>query len=269
MQIAKRFAKHIETTQQTNRSKRMTMKTKIAALAFVALTATAASGAAQAQTALQNGTFVSTSGSQTTGPGITSIGLGDAGASYWTEVSRMPMSLTYGSVTMNVAFTGQAALVDSGAWAPGPNNYLMVDPGGSVELSFSNVQNYFATRWTSQDDGNQFSFYNGAQLVASTTGAVVRPLSIASAGSFTSNVDFNFTELGYDRVVVTSTGGTVEFGEITISENIQAAPIPLNAASLGGLMSFLMMIFMRGKGGTQVALRMALASIMPRRRVVA
>jgi hypothetical protein len=34
-------------------------------------------------------------------------------------------------------------------------------------------------------------------------------------------------------------------------------------------MSFLMMIFMRGKGGTQVAIRMALASIMPRRRVVA
>jgi hypothetical protein len=34
-------------------------------------------------------------------------------------------------------------------------------------------------------------------------------------------------------------------------------------------MSFLMMIFMRGKGGTQVMVRMAFASIMPRRRGMA
>jgi hypothetical protein len=34
-------------------------------------------------------------------------------------------------------------------------------------------------------------------------------------------------------------------------------------------MSFLMMLAMRGKGGTQVAIRVALASITPRRRTLA
>ena len=70
-------------------------------------------------------------------------------------------------------------------------------------------------------------------------------------------------------MVVTSSFGAVEFGEIAFSGEVQAAPIPLNAASLGRLMSFLMMLAMRGKGGTQVMVRMAFASIMPKRRTLA
>ncbi len=249
----------------------MTVRNKIAALAFVVLSATAASGAAQAQLALQNGAFVSTSGSQTTGSGITSLNLGDAGSyTNITVVNMMPISLTYGSVTTNISFTGQSVLVDGGGLAPSANNYLLAQLNGSVTLDFSQTQRYFATRWMTQDSGNTFSFYNNNQLVASTTGAAVKPMSIASTGTISSFVDFNFTELGYDRVVVTGAiAGAVEFGEITFSGDVQAAPIPLNAASLGGLMSFLMMLAMRGKGGTQVAIRVALASITPRRRTLA
>jgi len=272
MQFAKHFANQGKAKKQINRSTLMSMRNKIAALAFVAFAATAASTAAQAQLALDNGAFVSTSGSQTTGSGITSLNLGDDGANTSIKVlTQMPMSLTYGSVTTTISFTGGSALVDGGGVARASNNnYLIAQVNGSVTLDFSQTQSYFATRWTSQDPGNAFSFYNGDQLVASTTGAVVRDMSLASTGSITSFVDFNFTELGYDRVVVTGAiSGAVEFGEITFSGEVQAAPIPLNAASLGGLMSFLMMIFMRGKGGTQVMVRMAFASIMPRRRVVA
>ena len=249
----------------------MNVKNKIAALAFVALSATAASSAAQAQLALQNGTFMSISGNQTAGSGITFMNLGNASSdSAFTVLGSMPMSLTYGSVTANITFAGGSRLVDGGLYAPGPNNYIMASAsGGGVTLDFSQTQSYFATRWMAQDPGNNFSFYNGDQLVASVTGATAQPLSLAATGSSSGYADFNFTEAGYDRVVVTSSFGAVEFGEIAFSGEVQAAPIPLNAASLGGLMSFLMMLAMRGKGGTQVMVRMAFASIMPKRRTLA
>ena len=70
--------------------------------------------------------------------------------------------------------------------------------------------------------------------------------------------------------MATNTSNYFEFGDVSFSNQpVDAAPIPLNAASLGGLMSFLMMLAMRGKGGTQVMVRMAFASIMPRRRTLA
>ena len=73
----------------------MNVKNKIAALAFVALSATAASSAAQAQLALQNGTFMSISGNQTAGSGITFMNLGNASSdSAFTVLGSMPMSLT-------------------------------------------------------------------------------------------------------------------------------------------------------------------------------
>jgi len=82
-----------------------------------------------------------------------------------------------------------------------------------------------------------------------------------------SYAQFSFNELGFDRVVANNATNYFEFGDVSFSNQpVDAAPIPLNAASLGGLMSFLMMLAIRGKGGTQVMLRMAFASIMPRRR---
>ena len=245
----------------------MNQAQKITALTALSIFAAFSTGA-QAQVALNNGASVSLSTSQTTGLGITNLYLGNAGNfASETLVTSMPMSLTYGSVTANISFTGSSGIYDGGGWAPSPNNFLVAKPGGSVELSFSATQQYFATRWSSIDATNQFSFYNGAQLVASTTGAGATA-GLAN-GTFTRYADFNFAEAGYDRIVVTAATGSVEFGEIAFSQDIQAAPIPLNAASLGGLMSFLMMLAMRGKGGTQVMVRMALASIMQRRRTLA
>ena len=115
------------------------------------------------------------------------------------------------------------------------------------------------------------SFYNGSQLLTSVSGSQFRSLAGVGLYSPASNAAFNFSELGYDRVVASGViGGSMQIGAISFSDQpVDIAPIPLNAASLGGLMSFLMMLAMRGKGGTQVMVRMAFASIMPRRRGMA
>jgi hypothetical protein len=288
MQIAKRFANQIEATQQTSRSKRMTMKNKVAALAFVALSVTAASTGAQAQTALQNGATVGVSMTEQTLNGANTIDLGSAGTTGW--VTTMPMSLSYGSTNLNISFGGNGA--EAGVYygstqnvanaPPLGTNYFVARNTGSVTLDFSNAQRSLSMYWGTPGDTNSLSFYRGGQLVASTTGAAMASLMTAAGSPNVTypNIpinyiegayaQFSFNELGFDKVVATNTSNYFEFGDVSFSNQpVDAAPIPLNAASLGGLMSFLMMLAMRGKSGTQVAIRMAFASLMPRRRGMA
>jgi hypothetical protein len=137
-------------------------------------------------------------------------------------------------------------------------------------MQFSSAQNSFGAVWASPDATNVLQFYNGSQLLASFSGEQYQNATGLSSTNAGSQAAFSFAEVGYDRVVLSTAVGGFEIGGITFSDQaVDVAPIPLNAASLGGLMSFLMMIFMRGKGGTQVMLRMAFASIMPRRRGMA
>ena len=236
----------------------MTMKTKIAALAFVALTATvAAPASAQVTTA----TGVTFSGSNTQNTTEYSINLGASGTS--SLVSNMPMSVDYGAVTMSASYTANAGVYSGyGGGSPVNAGNYFSSRHGTVSLDFSAELKSFSMQWGSPDSNNALQFYNGSTLLASFTGSQRQ----AMTGAYS---NFSFAEVGFTRVVALS--GSFEFADVTFGDVVtpDVAPIPLNAASLGGLLSFLMMLAMRGKGGTQVAIRMALASIMPRRRVVA
>ncbi len=231
----------------------------------MALAFTAAGSASHAQTALTNGVTLHTgalSGSYTTI---------DLGSTSGTSISSMPLSLSYANVNVGITFTGVSGVSSSGdIWNPTPGQSFLV-ANGTATLQFSSTQAFFAGRWSSPDNANMLSFYNGSQLLASLSGAQFRSASGVSNFS-TGTAAFNFSELGYDRVVMegSTIGGSLEMGAISFSDQaVDVAPIPLNAASLGGLMSFLMMLAMRGKGGTQIMVRMVFASIMPRRRGLA
>ncbi|MDB5571270.1 MAG: hypothetical protein JWN93_2453 [Hyphomicrobiales bacterium] len=237
------------------------------------LASVVSSSGAYAQLALGNGVSATVSGAVQTGTGITTMDLGDASTiAAWSQNTSMPLSLSYGSVSATITFGAGSALETSTGGILGPGNYLLASNNG-LSLNFSQTQSYFSTRWAYQTATDTFQFYNGTQLVATATGSDVMAPTIAATGQsypVTGYVGFTFGELGYDRVVVTAAANTaVEFDTIQFGDNVQVAPIPLNAASFGGLMSFLMMLGMRGKGGAQVAFRMAVQSLSPRRRTLA
>jgi hypothetical protein len=269
MQIAKRFANQSKATKQSNRSTLMNVKNKLAALAFVALSATAASSAAQAQS---NSWYVSPSQTPTY-EGLTSLNSAISSAPTFTN---LPISFSIGSTSGQISFTGSSVTAAGGAIhnADGSKytgTYLAAASGSAI-IDFDTQQKFFSMRWGSVDATNTLAFYNGNDLLQSITGtqAMAARTAFTSVGSY--DAGFSFGEVGFTRVVATGSGsGAFEFGNIAVSDVAapEVAPIPLNAASLGGLMSFLMMLGMRGKGGTQVALRMAFASLIPRRRGMA
>ena len=244
----------------------MSMKNKVAALAFVALSATAASSAAQAQVnTAPDGVSWNLAPSLTfSGSGMNSIDLN----SYSGKINGSNI-MTFGSGDSagQISFTGgsYSSVLPSGTRMVGA---LL----GSATINFTTQQKFYAMNWGTVDTSNVLSFYNGDALVYSTTGAT----ALAGRQSFSAtgfyDAQFSFAEVRFTKVVLTETtpGYGFEVSNIAYSaEAVDVAPIPLNAASLGGLMSFLMMLAMRGKGGTQVMVRMALASIMPRRRGMA
>ena len=251
-QTAARFAKYLDvhepnggilvTYMTSHRGRLSGRQTSLGRrIVFGAMFSVAAgvASAAQAQVALTNGVTMTSTASQPVVSGVTAIDLGNFSQSTaQTLVSQMPMSLSYAGVNVGISFTGSSGVYDGGAWAPGPNNYLMA-AGGSVTLQFSQVQTYFETRWASQDVGNVFRFYNGDQLLASQP---------SMGGS--STVAFNFAELGFDRVVAADEGpGNLEFGHIRFAS---AAPdvVPIPLGGVGGIAALLgMFALRRGYGG--------------------
>jgi hypothetical protein len=227
----------------------MSFKSLSRVLVFVGALASAQSALAQVQTA-ENGV------SWNMGPSLTFSGSG------------------INAITSNTFGSGDSA----GQISVSGGTQAYLNPWGAVWASqgeatfnFATQQRFFGMTWGTVDTSNVLSFYNGDQLLYSMSGANIlgtQPLSPTNSV----NAGFSFAEVGFTRVVLMDDfhGRSFEARNMTYSaEAVDVAPIPLNAASLGGLMSFLMMLAMRGKGGTQVAIRMALASIMPRRRVVA
>jgi hypothetical protein len=240
------------------------MKLNFVAASLFVIGSLAAAAPASAQVTTATG--VTFSGSATQNTTEYSINLGSAGVTG--PVSNMPMSINYGAVTMNAAFTGNSNIyfgsTSTVASQVGSGNFFNTREG-AISLDFSAELKSFSMQWGSPDWNNNLDFYNGSTLLASFNGSQRQSMT----GTYS---NFSFAEAGFTRVVATGASSSFEFANVTFGDAVVApdvAPIPLNAASLGGLMSFLMMIFMRGKGGTQVAIRMALASIMPRRRVVA
>ncbi len=242
--------------------------TSIAPYAIALIAVTAASSAAQAQLAIGNGTSLTVSESLDYNAGATNIDLGSTLNATTNVGSNMPLSLSYGSVNVGISFVGDASLMTA---AP---NGVLTRLNASTTLNFSADQNYFAMRWGTLDAGNTVKFYNDNQLVSSITGASV----IANVSGVTPvathygshYAEFSFGEIAFDKVVMSTTQGGFDVTQMAFAgDAVAVAPIPLNAASLGGLMSFLMMLGMRGKGGTQVAIRMAFASLTPRRCALA
>jgi hypothetical protein len=205
--------------------------------------------------------------------GLTSLNSVIGSAPTWTN---LPISFSLGSTSGQISFTGSSVTAVNGTISNADGSkyvgtYLAAASGSAI-IDFSTQQKFLSMRWGSVDVTNTLAFYNGTDLVQSLTGAqaMAARTAFTSVGSY--DAGFSFGEVGFTRVVMTSSGaGGFEVGNIAVSDVAapDIAPIPLNAASLGGLMSFLMMLAMRGKGGTQVMMRMAFASIMPRRRGMA
>jgi fibronectin-binding autotransporter adhesin len=104
-----------------------------------------------------------------------------------------------------------------------PTNYLSIGAGGTETITFDDEQNAFGLYWGSVDSYNTISFYHGATLVASYTGADVTPLfPTGNQGSFSSNGYVEFAGLAsFDKVVLGS--GNSNAFEI---DNISAGSVP-------------------------------------------
>lgn len=85
---------------------------------------------------------------------------------------------------------------------------------GSVELTFSGLQQYFGLLWGSVDNYNTLSFYNGATLVDSVTGSQVIGIPNGDQGvNGTVYVNIN-TSSQFNRVVASSTQYAFEFDNV-------------------------------------------------------
>lgn len=198
--------------------------------AIITLWGLVATGA-QAQTAIANGVTLMT-GAAATMQNAYSVDLGStAGSGY---VTNMPLSLTYGGVNLNIAFARSGGVMASETpWNPvSGQNFLWAN----ATLQFSAAQTYFGFAWSSPDNMNVLSFYNGAQLLASINGETFRTIAgVSSRNSSTSYAEFSFQGGGFDRVVATSSMYGFELGGLRFASVADPAPIPLGG--LGGLMA--------------------------------
>jgi hypothetical protein len=228
------------------------MKSITASLGFIALVVIAHPGGASAQVAFTNGvTGMSSETAYTSG---TWMDLGTSQTAGY--ITRMPMSLSYGGVNVNVSFTGNSGLasgsVPSVLKSDWGNQNFFAASSGSVIMNFSTAQRMFSFGWGSPGPSNQISFFNGSQLLATTT-------------NFGTGINkmFTFSELGYNRVVMSEPSPAFEFGNVYFDS---ANPTPLPIGSVGGLIAFLAMMGARRRG---VSWKSALRAVNPLGRMPA
>jgi hypothetical protein len=117
-------------------------------------------------------------------------------------------------------------------------NYMAVLGGGSESMTYSSLMNSFGLYWGSADTYNSLTFYNGATLVATITGADVAPPLTANGGQtdFASNGYVWITALPqFDRVVAASSSNSFEFDNVVAGGATQfsaAVPEPSTWAML-------------------------------------
>jgi VCBS repeat-containing protein len=125
-----------------------------------------------------------------------------------------------------------------GPGAADTTNYLSIGAGGTETISFDHEQNAFGLYWGSVDSFNTISFYHGATLVASYSGADISPLfPTGNQGSFSSNGYVEFAGLAqFDKVVLASSNSNA-FEIDNISAGTVAAPHVELAAPISGTIS--------------------------------
>ena len=166
---------------------------------------------------------------------------------------------------VSVAFTGDAQLVQGGLSGQYAAPFLSggngngFGPGGSnqangvdttnyitsgrtpstVTLTFASAQQFFGLLWGSVDDYNTLTFYNGASLVGTVTGAQVIGLPNGNQGE-QGTVYVNINADPFTSVVLTSTSYAFEIDNVSYAETPQTVPdggatVALLGLALSGL----------------------------------
>lgn len=150
---------------------------------------------------------------------------------------------TTGTFVTNFAtFSGSGVVVNGFAtnqyaapfFGPTPGNadttnYLATT--GTEKITFGAEHNVFALYWGSIDTYNTISFYNGNTLVATFTGNAVLPPANGNQGSFSTNADVEFSNLGlFNTVVMQSTSAAFEVDNLQVGAAITSTP-PVPEAS--------------------------------------
>lgn len=190
--------------------------------------------------------------------GLTGYTTLDLGSTPGVEAMPMPMSIAYGdtSIALSLQETGPGAtgrlVAGDNMYAPtGGQNFLWAY-NANITLAFAGAQNYFAANWGFMTANDSLSFYNGETLLGQINGAQYMALETAHMFSETETVEFQFTELGYDRVVVSASGAygmeidSLRVGAAVTAVNVAPAPV----GGVGGLIAFLAMMGARRRGLT-------------------
>lgn len=129
---------------------------------------------------------------------------------------------------------GNGALFGDPNDGPDTTTYLSTGTG-SVSLLLPNLEHYVGLLWGSVDKYNTLSFYNGANLVGSITGADVTANANGNQGaSGTYYANITSTE-SFDRIVATSSSYAFEFDNVAFNPVAVPEPSSIIIAFLGGL----------------------------------
>lgn len=226
-----------------------------AAMGAAIVLAASVSGPALAQYAIGDGVNMYSGGTS----GLTGYTTLDLGSTPGTATMPMPMSIAYGDTSIAVSlqatggnWSGGGLVAGDNMYAPTAGQNFLWAHNANITLAFASAQNYFAANWGFVSSNDTFSFYNGGTLLGQVTGAQYMAMTGAAGGyGNTENVEFQFTEIGYDRVVVSASGDLgVEVGALRVgdaSAAVDVAPAPVGA---GGLIAFLAMMGARRRGLT-------------------
>lgn len=185
---------------------------------------------------------------------VSSVGGAPTGVNKWNMDADAPAGLTV-TLTPDAAFvTGSASGIYAAPYLSGGNGlgfgspdqpdgvdttrYLTTGSTGAfsnaaVDIAFDDGQRYIGLLWGSVDAYNTMTFYSGATLVGSITGADVLASPTGDQGlNGTVYVNIN-SDTAFDRVVFTSTSYAFEFDNLAWNSTPIPAPEPASLVLLG------------------------------------